>query len=488
MPGHPARGSALSATRDAASASRGSDALVQPADRPVPGCDRLAYPPVRMTTLRLTCQLAFAAILGGCGGAETAEPASQPSTAPRSYCDALQPTLDRAARQAGLSDALRCLDTPGISEIGTYGPRGRHDANHLGSCFPDAESAQAVVDQSPPFQLGFTLERTVGMSAGGRLDLSSIASWLPALEATGSGSGTVDVRITVDQAHFRTITDLAHNLRQHRGGAQCLSELCDEDRVYTHKSLMGTLVVEVASTSAENLQVGASVTEMLGFEVERHDGERAQLVMRSEQPLTLAASVVPSRVILEPSGACEACGGPDQPCCPGETCNAGALCTDGGCQACGGPTQPCCEGTCDEGAFCHDDTCQPDCGLAGESCCGGQTCAADLECAPAEAPPRVEEQVLSTEETVAGGLFGRSEDRVYGGACGPDRLRSGVRTTRVSGSGDCDRHSWVSPDVPTDCRVEVHYGVPSLQDLRCRIEVFATRPGDADGPAGPVCQ
>lgn len=446
-----------------------------------------------MTSARLVlgCSVLFVACAGSPPDVSVSEegatrhPAVEPP--PQSYCDALQSTLERAARQAGLSDSLRCLDTPGISEIGTYGPEGRHDANHLGNCFPDAESAARVIDRSPPFQLGFELERTVDLSAGGGLDLTAVAAWLPSITAGSESTGSVRVRMTIEDAHFRTVTNLASNLRQHRNAAQCIAELCRDDHVYTHKSLVGTVVLQVTGSAAQSLRASASLTGALGFEVEHGEGDRAEMVMRSAQPLTVAASFVPSKSILDPSGVCANCGAPDQPCCAGETCNAGGLCREGACQACGRATQPCCAGQCDEGSFCYRGSCEDACGLSGERCCDRRACAEGLSCTVAEAP-RVEESVLRTEEEVSGGLFGTSENRNYGGACGPDRLRSGMRTTKLSGEGNCDRVWWTTRNDPADCRVSVHYGIPSLESVRCRIEVFATRPGAPERAPEPTCR
>ena len=83
--------------------------------------------------------------------------------------------------------------------------------------------------------------------------------------------------------------------------------------------------------------------------------------------------------------------------------------------------------------------------MSGERCCNGRACAEGLGCESDE-PARVEEQVLTTQEEVSGGWFGTSENRTYGGACGPDRLRSGMRTTKLSGDGNCDRSSQSSQE------------------------------------------
>jgi hypothetical protein len=70
-------------------------------------------------------------------------------------------------------------------------------------------------------------------------------------------------------------------------------------------------------------------------------------------------------------GRCNTCGGPGQPCCPGQACGAGGCCVDNDCVAdgasCGGSAGTCSGGACDGGA----------CGRPGQPCCpGGIGCSA----------------------------------------------------------------------------------------------------------------
>jgi hypothetical protein len=68
---------------------------------------------------------------------------------------------------------------------------------------------------------------------------------------------------------------------------------------------------------------------------------------------------------------CEACGGPGEPCCPGQACDGGGCCVDNDCVApgasCGGTAGLCSAGSCAGGT----------CGRPGQPCCpGGIGCSA----------------------------------------------------------------------------------------------------------------
>lgn len=102
------------------------------------------------------------------------------------------------------------------------------------------------------------------------------------------------------------------------------------------------------------------------------------------QPLRLALVVV-STLLLPgcPQIVTEACGLPDEVCCAGSTCHAGAECGERNlCRACGGESEACCADGCRGGLRCEGGTCQAPalCGAEGESCCSGTSCLAGLRC------------------------------------------------------------------------------------------------------------
>lgn len=82
---------------------------------------------------------------------------------------------------------------------------------------------------------------------------------------------------------------------------------------------------------------------------------------------------------------CTACGGPNQECCDGTTCESGAVCLNAGsseawCSPCGGLNEPCCGGvTCEGTLQCNASQMCSDCGGIGQACCLGNTCE-DVPC------------------------------------------------------------------------------------------------------------
>ena len=49
-------------------------------------------------------------------------------------------------------------------------------------------------------------------------------------------------------------------------------------------------------------------------------------------------------LVCAPPGTCQRCGAVGQPCCGGDTCPGGGVCSKGTCQPCGGMRQVCCGG------------------------------------------------------------------------------------------------------------------------------------------------
>lgn len=410
-------------------------------------------------------------------------PAPEP---PPTYCEVLDKSLARATKQAKLSHPAHCYDTPGINEAGSFGPKGQHDAMDLGSCFDDEETLEQVLHESDIGTLSFRYGASHELSAGGGLDLSVIQPWLPSLHAEDGTGGHASVDIELEDARYRTVRNLASSLQEQRNGQVCIERLCNDGYVYVSRSVLATVVVRIESDRARSMKLGASVIAA-EFEVDRSASASDELVLRSREPLVVAGTVVPSGPLLASAGACDECGAIGQACCEGERCGGGT-CHEGVCSGCGRADEPCCDGQgCEDGLACFEGECRTDCGQVGQPCCGGKTCVDGVECI-AEEPPRVEERVLSTTADVSGGFFGTNENRVYGGDCGPSRVRSGRRVLKLQGEGGgCSRSWWVSAD-PHDCRVAVHYGVPGFEDVRCRIEVFATAPGNPDDAPTPTCE
>src|SRR5688572_32946232 len=111
-----------------------------------------------MAVLRGPNVAAFVLVGGFCSAcgspAQLAEPAqrtvnSESSSAPipeqTSYCTRLQPLLDQAVKAAQVGSELACLDMPGVTELGRYGPPTAAEEDVLANCFDSGEAYAELV-------------------------------------------------------------------------------------------------------------------------------------------------------------------------------------------------------------------------------------------------------------------------------------------------------------------------------------------------------
>jgi hypothetical protein len=170
---------------------------------------------------------------------------------------------------------------------------------------------------------------------------------------------------------------------------------------------------------------------------------------------------------------CQFCGRRGQACCAGApACDGGLACIEERCVEVGGPDQPCDGERCASGA-CVGGRCRTACGGLEQPCCPGG-CSGALRC---KADPEAHlEPLLSSEVVrVSGGLLGTSEDRIFGSSsCGPLRRRGRFALTKLgSGRGECQKAWWFDPENVRDCRVAAHFEVSMLGSIECRLDVFA---------------
>ncbi len=426
-------------------------------------------------------------LLAGCGSARPA-PQTKPTSAASvasapatSYCERLQPLLDKAARAARIGAELSCLDMPNVTSLGWYGGAQAGEEAALADCFAspaDYESLLHPAESSFELTIDEAFSDSLDSSGGARL--SALVPWLPALHASSSAESRVSARVTIKDARFVTLVGVASKLQGQAAEQRCLQALCKPDTSYVHKALIGTpsVVIDVRDRSGKSLQVQALAAE-LGFQQRVTASGGRELV--SEKPVTLAVARSAFRSALT-ERLCNFCGRDGQSCCSeGLTCDGGLGCIDGRCVRVGGPGQPCDGLACSGGATCVSGVCQVTCGGRGQPCCPGDACSGKLRCTPD--PANAIEHELSPEEAeVRAGYLGSDEDVMFGSAsCGALQTRARFAVTKLgSGRGKCDKAWWFDPKNERDCRVAVHFDVSTFGALKCRVERFVYAPKKPD--------
>ncbi len=429
-----------------------------------------------------------AALLGSCGPPPPVEPAKtrQRATAEHrvvpvaeqlSYCQRLQPILDKTATSAEIGSKLVCLDLPGMTELGRFGPASATEEDSLSGCFDGLVEYEGLIEKgSGTFQLGIDEHFEAAVERGGSVGLGALVPWLPEVRAGSARKGRVSARVTLRDAHFETLLGVASKLQGQAQEERCLRALCSEEYSYVHKVLVGTPEVMLSSDDAESAQLGLSLGPA-EIDFEKSEASTGALRVTSKEPLTLAVARSSFRT-PQTERLCQFCGKHGQTCCGDlPACDGGLGCDKGRCVAIGGPGEPCDEGRCRPGASCVGGTCQAKCGGAGQPCCAQKSCSGALTCQP-HPENALERQVFSTNLVEAGGLFGTNEDRTLSvSSCGGLSKRKRFAVSKVGGGrGDCDRAWWFDPKNDRDCRVGVHVNVSTLGRVECRLEVYATPP------------
>lgn len=411
----------------------------------------------------------------------TSEPAVTQVREQLSYCKRLQPILDKTATAAEIGSKLTCLDLPGVTGLGRFGPSAAAEEDALEGCFDEPDEYAALIERGAgTFQLGIDEDFEAGLGQGGSLGLGALVPWLPELRAKNTGEERVSARVVLRDAHFETLLGVASKLQGQVAEERCLRALCSENYSYVHKVLLGTPEVVLSTDGSRTTELGLRLgAGELEFE-EKHLSSGA-LRVTSKVPLTLAVARSSFRT-AQTERLCQFCGKQGQACC-GEApaCDGGLGCSGGHCVTVGGPGEPCDQGRCRPGASCVGTTCRAECGGHGQPCCAQKSCSGKLSCKANPENAR-ETSVFSTHLVEKGGLFGTNEDRVLSvSSCGDLNKRKRFAISKVGGGrGDCERAWWFDPKNSQDCRVGVHVNVSTLGSVECRLEVYATPPPKPD--------
>jgi hypothetical protein len=415
-----------------------------------------------------------------CGGSarEPAPPkpsAAQPSAVSKQtgYCERLQPLLTQAVKSARIGTPMTCLDIPGVTELGRFGAAGAGEEGVLSDCFDARTEYDKLLEgEDSEFDLSIDEGFSTDLKAGGQASLTTLVPWLPSLSLDVSRARKVNAHITLKRARFVTLMGVATRLQGQKREQQCIEALCKPGYELVHKALVGVPTLTVSAEDATGSAVGFGVP-LLSSSFSARELSHGSREITASQPITLAIAKSSFRT-PQTERLCQSCGRKDQACCadaPG--CDGGLGCVENRCVELGGPDQPCDGDRCASGA-CVAGRCRVACGGPGQPCCANQICGAQLKCAP-DPESDVEPQLSSEAVAVSGGLFGTNEDRTFGSSsCGPLRTRGRFAVTELgSGLGECEKAWWFDPNNQKDCRVVVHFDVPIVNAIACRVEVFA---------------
>ena len=416
-----------------------------------------------------------------CGGAPPppAHPLP-PSASQAGYCERLQPLLDKTAEQARIGTKLSCLDVPGATALGRFGPPSSAEEATIADCFEQSADYDAL-SQAPeaPFQLSISdsFEQTSATGVG--LSLSSLVPWLPHFEVSSKSGAKIAANVSIREARFVTLVGLASKLQGQAREERCLQALCKPEYTYVHKVLLGVPTVSVSARDENGhvLSIGPLAGNLDFHERELQEGSRE---ISSSAPVTLAIARTPFRT-PQTERLCQFCGKRGQKCCadaPG--CDGGLGCVSEQCVDVGGPGQPCDGSSCAGGSTCVAGECHLECGGKGQPCCG-RNCTGSLHCA-ADPQSGVEVSVPSQFVRVDGGLLGTDEDRTFGSSsCGALSTRSRFAVTALNATrARCEKAWWFDPENEKDCRIGVHFSVSNLASLACRVDLFVNPPPKPD--------
>jgi hypothetical protein len=389
------------------------------------------------------------------------------------YCERLQPLLSQAVASAHLGAQLSCLDMPGVTELGRFGAPGATEEGTLADCFDEpADYAKLLESSASDFDLSIDQGFSAELGQGGRASLAALVPWLPSLSLDLSRTRRLSAHVSVKHARFVTLLGVASRLQGQRREQQCLAALCQPEYQYVHKALVGIPTLTVAAEDARGSEVGLGVPLLSGSYRERELSHGSREIT-SGAPVTLAIARSAFRT-ANTERLCQFCGRHEQACCASApACDGGLGCVEQRCVEVGGPDQPCDGERCASGA-CVAGRCRTACGGAGQPCCAHDVCSGALRCTP-DPESTIEPRLATEDVVVSGGLLGTTEDRVFGGSsCGPLRTRGRFAVTKLgNGRGQCDKAWWFDPENDKDCRVAVHFDVPMVGAIACRVELFA---------------
>jgi hypothetical protein len=220
------------------------------------------------------------------------------------------PTVDasradwcKSLTAVGIPTEMECQQAPGYYTLGLFGKGAGRSDNSFAFYIPNPPpQGLAQHDDSGPSLASFNYDAKATLDAGGGLDLSKlptgVSKWLPSIKATNASKEEVTLKITVRDWHYFSLRDtiaaLDSAIRQSKDKEACgkmatlRSKLCEDETQASVQVLSAIPVITIKSSKTSNLEIGATVSSVLGaqYTVTKSASGDAELV--SDKPLALA--------------------------------------------------------------------------------------------------------------------------------------------------------------------------------------------------------
>jgi hypothetical protein len=365
---------------------------------------------------------------------------------------------------------------PGVVTLGQFGIGNQLDRSLL-ACVDHNTQLTGNVTVEPAAVSGMEYSTQTTTDANGSLGLGRIAPWLPDIKVADGSGERLHVRLSVTEATWETLPAVGRIFEAQNHAFDCLPALCHEQAKLVYKVLRGRVRVEIRTDEAKSFSSGVTLLGTgTAFALDEQSKTSSSVSLGSNDKLVLAIVSKATKPELVEGGHCDGCGARGQACCEGNTkCDDELSCIEGVCRPPGYPGTPCDDGKCNHSSTCVRGTCRTGCGSEGLPCCDKDGCGDGSRCQVGQ-PARREVPVLDQTVERSGGLFGTDTELELGsGTCGDGRLRSRFATIRLDGdSAHCDDAAWMARSDMNDCRVKVHVHVSPFNEIRCRVQVFAT--------------
>lgn len=249
---------------------------------------------------------ALGALASGCGHS-----GEGPRVPERFTFRAVCASIDQDLRGTG----FECLNLVGSARAGVWGPRARPDANTVESCFggtaPGEGLPAGMREARPAGSLSLNYSDTSRTQVTSGLSLNTLARWLPNLDVTVDAGSELTIEITFDDRQIvvlhdvdrhigRALTQSAPESEPFQNALRCRTQMCADDRVLAVRALVARPRVSLRESSHRRIgtTAGWTVPAVLGFRVDSTRAESGEVRLTAEEPVVIAAQLVPATEVL----------------------------------------------------------------------------------------------------------------------------------------------------------------------------------------------